>query len=63
MKTENPNQKIEIEFANQKIKSENENQIFAALFTYTHTSTLNRPSSWQKNMLPSMTKLHHMLYQ
>ena len=48
MKIENPNQKIEIEFADQKIKFKNENQICKTLFTYTHTYTLDRPSSWQE---------------
>ena len=58
MKIKNPNQKIEIEFANQKIKSENENQICKTLFTYTHTHTLNRPSSWQEiccHQLPNLS--------
>lgn len=48
MKIENPNQKIEIKFPNRKIKSENENQICATLFTYTYTHTLNWLSNWQE---------------
>ena len=48
MKIENPNQKIEIKFSNQKIKSKNENQICATLFTYTYTYTLDWLSSWQE---------------
>ena len=61
MKTENPNQKIEIKFPNQKIKSENENQICKTLFTYTHTYTLNLQSNWQEiycHQLPNCIICH-----